>query len=216
MKAPYMRLARFVITCFVGAAGFVGTGSAGVLPEDRADILYFGYDGGGVEISGPSVLVRKSIGEHVSVAANYYIDMVSSASVDVETSASPYEDERTQSSLSADFLLGKSTYSIGYVNSDESDYQAKTIFFGVSHDMFGDLTTISFNFKNGQNDVFRNVKIDDVKVNDPTFHETMESKSYSVGISQILTKNLILSGQYEVVTDEGFLRSPYRSVRFFT
>jgi uncharacterized protein DUF3570 len=211
------RLSRFVITCLVLTGGLASLQSrAGVLPEDRADVLYFRYDGGGVTINGPSMLVRKSIGEHVSVQANYYIDMVSSASVDVETSASPYDDERTQSSLSADFLLGKSTYSIGYVNSDESDYQAKTMFFGVSHDMFGDLTTISFNYKNGQNDVFRNVKIDDVKVNDPTFHETMESKSYSVGISQILTKNLILSGQYEVVTDEGFLRSPYRSVRFFT
>ena len=97
-----------------------------MLPEDRADVLYFRYDGGGVTISGPSMLVRKSIGEHVSVAANYYIDMVSSASVDVETSASPYEDERTQSSLSVDFLLGKSTYSVGYVKSDESDYLAKT------------------------------------------------------------------------------------------
>ena len=37
------------------------------------------------------MLVRKSIGEHVSVSANYYVDMVSSASIDVETSASPYE-----------------------------------------------------------------------------------------------------------------------------
>ena len=88
-----------------------GASTAGVLPEDRADVLYFRYDGGGVVITGPSVLVRKSIGEHVSVAANYYIDMVSSASIDVETSASPYEDERTQSSLSVDFLHGKSTYS---------------------------------------------------------------------------------------------------------
>ena len=44
------------------------------------------------------------------------------------------------------------------------------MFASVSHDMFGDLTTISFGYKNGQNEVFRNVKIDDVKVNDPTFH----------------------------------------------
>lgn len=194
---------------------------AGVLPEDRADVLYFRYDGGGVQISGPSVLVRKSIGEHVSVQANYYIDMVSSASVDVETSASPYEDERRQSSLSVDFLHGKSMYSIGYVNSDESDYKAKTMFAGVSHDMFGDLTTIAFSFKNGKNDVFQNVKIDDVKQNDPNFNgglgqAEMESKSYSVSVSQIITKNMLISGQYEVITDEGFLRSPYRSVRFFT
>ena len=129
-----------------------------MLPEDRADALYFRYDGGGVVINGPSVLVRKSIGEHVSVSANHYIDMVSSASIDVETSASPYEDERTQSSLSVDFLHGKSMYTLGYVNSDESDYKAKTMFGSVSHDMFGDLTTIGFGYKNGENEVFRNVK----------------------------------------------------------
>ena len=209
MNKAHARLVAFVITCLVGAA------NAGVLPEDRADVLYFRYDGGGVTINGPSVLVRKSIGEHVSVSANHYIDMVSSASVDVETSASPYDDERTQSSLSVDFLHGKSTYSIGYVNSDESDYKAKTMFGNVSHDMFGDLTTIGFGYKVGKNDVFRNVKIDDVKVNDPTFAETMETKSFNVSLTQIITKNLIMSGQYEVITDEGFLRSPYRSVRFF-
>jgi len=209
MNKAHSRLVAFVITCLIGVA------NAGVLPEDRADVLYFRYDGGGVTINGPSVLVRKSIGEHVSVSANHYIDMVSSASVDVETSASPYDDERTQSSLSVDFLHGKSTYSIGYVNSDESDYKAKTMFGNVSHDMFGDLTTIGFGYKVGKNDVFRNVKIDDVKVNDPTFAETMESKSFNVSVTQIITKNLIMSGQYEVITDEGFLRSPYRSVRFF-
>jgi hypothetical protein len=216
-RFAHSRPFRFAITCLAlsGAAGFVVDASAGVLPEDRADVLYFRYEGGGVTISGPSMLVQKSIGEHVSVSANYYIDMVSSASVDVETSASPYEDERTQSSLSASFLLGKSTYSLGYVKSDESDYLANTMIFGVSHDMFGDLTTVSFGFKEGKNDVFRNVKIDGVKQNDPTFAEHMESKSYNVGVSQIITKNLIVSGQYEVVTDEGFLRSPYRSVRFF-
>jgi hypothetical protein len=215
MSKAHIRLLAFVITCLAGPT-LVGTAMAGVLPEDRADVLYFRYDGGGVTINGPSVLVRKSIGEHVSVSANHYIDMVSSASVDVETSASPYKDERTQSSLSVDFLHGKSTYTVGYVNSDESDYKAKTLYGNVSHDMFGDLTTIGFGYKVGNNDVFRNVKIDDVKVNDPTFAETMKSKSFNVSLTQIITKNLILAGQYEVITDEGFLRSPYRSVRFFT
>ena len=141
MKAPHTSLVRYVITCCAIAAGLAAPVHAGVLPEDRADALYFRYDGGGVVINGPSVLLRKSIGEHVSVSANHYVDMVSSASIDVETSASPYEDERTQSSLSVDFLHGKSMYTLGYVNSDESDYKAKTMFGSVSHDMFGDLTT---------------------------------------------------------------------------
>jgi hypothetical protein len=207
---PRTRLASFVITCL-----FAGAAQAGVLPEDRADLLYFRYDGGGVTIDGPSMLVRKSIGEHVSVSANYYIDMVSSASIDVETSASPYEDERTQGSLALDLLHGKSTYSIGAVKSDESDYLANTVYAGISHDMFGDLTTIAFGYKRGRNDVFRNVKIDGVKVQDPDFTEQMETQSFSVSVSQIITKNMVFSGQYEVITDEGFLRSPYRSMRFF-
>src|SRR5690242_13197955 len=183
------RLSRFVITCgLVAAQAFVGASFAGVLPEDRADLLYFRYDGGGVVISGPSMLVRKSIGEHVSVQANHYIDMVSSASIDVETSASPYDDERTQSSLSVDLLHGKSTYTLGAVKSDESDYLANTAFVGVSHDMFGDLTTIGFGYKKGQNDVFRNVKIDGVKQRDPGFAAEMESQSFNVSLSQIITK----------------------------
>ena len=45
---------------------------AGVLPDDRADILYHRYDGGGITVDGPSVLVRKKFGDHFSVAYNYY------------------------------------------------------------------------------------------------------------------------------------------------
>ncbi|HWN46577.1 MAG TPA: DUF3570 domain-containing protein [Steroidobacteraceae bacterium] len=217
MKALHTGLVRYVITCCAIAAGLAAPAHAGVLPEDRADALYFRYDGGGVVINGPSVLLRKSIGEHVSVSANHYVDMVSSASIDVETSASPYEDERTQSSLSVDFLNGKSMYTLGYVNSDESDYQAKTMFAAISHDMFGDLTTIGFGYKKGENEVFKNLKdASGVIANDPNFAETMDSQSFNVSVSQIITKNLVLAGQYEVITDEGFLRSPYRSIRYFT
>ena len=218
MKALHTGLVRYVITCLAIAAGLAAPAHAGVLPEDRADVLYFRYDGGGVVINGPSVLVRKSIGEHVSVSANHYIDMVSSASIDVETSASPYEDERTQSSLSVDFLNGKSMYTLGYVTSDESDYTAKTMFAGISHDMFGDLTTVAFGYKKGENEVFQNLKDPNTGVvaNDPNFAETMDTQSFNVSVSQIITKNLVLAGQYEVITDEGFLRSPYRSIRYFT
>jgi uncharacterized protein DUF3570 len=189
---------------------------AGVLPEDRADVLYHRYQGGGITIDGPSVLVRKKIGETFSVSANYYMDMVSSASIDVKLSASQYKEKRTQKSLSVDYLHGKSTYSAGVIDSKESDYVADTAFFSLSQDMFGDLTTVSLSYKRGWNDVFRNVKLaDGSKVRDPTFADQADSRGYSVGLSQILTRNLILGLNYEVITDQGFLNSPYRSVRFF-
>ena len=68
----------------------------GVLPEDRVDVLLHSFDGGGVTIQGPSLLVRKQFAQKFSVSANYYIDKVQSASIDVITTASPYTEERKQ------------------------------------------------------------------------------------------------------------------------
>jgi hypothetical protein len=179
---------------------------AAVLPEDRADLLYHRYEGGGVKIDGPSLLVRKKFAEKYSVSANYYVDMVSSASIDVLTTASPYKEERRQESLGVTYLRGKSTYSLDYTNSDENDYTANTASFGISQDMFGDLTTLSLGFSRGWDEVR--------KRGDATFLERTDRRSYRAGISQIITKSLIMSAGLEVITDEGFLNNPYRSVRY--
>ena len=99
---------------------------AGVLPEDRADALYHRYQGGGVTIQGPRCWCARTSATTSRSTANYYMDMVSSASIDVKLSASPYEEKRTQKSLGFEFLHGKSTYSAGFINSDESDYRPNT------------------------------------------------------------------------------------------
>ncbi|MGD8809288.1 MAG: hypothetical protein PVG24_06765, partial [Gammaproteobacteria bacterium] len=75
-----------------------------VLPEDRADVLFHSYDGGGVTIQGPSMLVRKEFAGKFSASANYYIDDVSSASIDVITRASEYTEQRKQQSVGLDYL----------------------------------------------------------------------------------------------------------------
>lgn len=187
---------------------------SGVLPADRADVLYHRYDGGGVVVQGPSVLVRKSFKDKLSVSATYYEDMISSASIDVLSNASKYSEKRTQTSLGVDYLRGKSTYSAGFIRSIESDYKANTGYFNISQDMFGDLTTISFGFRRGKNDVSRNIKVNGVKVNDPNFAAFMDSRAYTGDLTQVLTRNLIGTLSFEVSTDQGYLNSPYRSVRY--
>jgi hypothetical protein len=182
------------------------TTQAAVLPDDRADAMYHSYDGGGVTVDGPSLLVRKKFAEKYSAAANFYMDMVSSASIDVVSTASPYKEERTQGSLALDMLAGKTQYSLSYALSDESDYTANTASFDITQDMFGDLTTLSFGFSQGWDDVG--------KRGDATFDEHVDRRNYRVSLSQILTPKLMAGLDYEVVTDEGFLNNPYRSVRF--
>jgi Protein of unknown function (DUF3570) len=191
--------------------------TAAVLPDDRADVLYHRYDGGGVTIHGPSVLVRKKMAEKYAVSANYYVDMVTSASIDVEISgASEYKEERDQYTLGFEYLRGKTSYGLSYTHSEENDYEAETVSFGLSQDLFGDLTTISMGFSKGADIVRRT--IDNAagtgRIVDPTFEQDVDRWSYRVGVSQILTKSLVANLGLEVITDEGYLNNPYRSYRF--
>ncbi len=183
-----------------------GASHAGVLPDDRADVLYHLYDGGGVEIDGPSVLVRKRAGKSLSFVGNYYVDMVSSASIDVVTTASPYTEERTQWSLGMDYLRGNTTMRVNYTSSEESDFDAKSYSLSVSQDMFGDLTTLTLSYGLGD-DLVR-------KADDDTFERPLDRQIYGVGITQILTQKLISTLNIETVTEEGFLNNPYRVVRY--
>jgi len=179
---------------------------AGVLADDRADLLYHRYEGGGVEIDGPSILIRKKVGKSMSFVGNYYVDMVSSASIDVVTTASPYSEERKQWSLGMDYLRGNTTISTSYTSSIESDFDATTYSLAISQDMFGDMTTLTLSYALG----------DDVvgKSDDPTFQRDNTRQHYGIGLTQILTRNLITTLNVETITDEGFLNNPYRSVRF--
>jgi hypothetical protein len=141
------------------------------------------------------------------VWGNYYVDMISSASIDVVTTASPYDEERTELSAGADYLYGKTMMGLSYTNSDESDYTANSARFGISHDFFGDLTTVGISYARGWDEVRRN--------GDEVFSEEIDRQTYRFDVAQILTRNLVLSLNYEGVTDEGFLNNPYRSVRYF-
>jgi hypothetical protein len=179
---------------------------AGVLPDDRADLMYHYYDGGGVTIDGPSLLVRKKFAEKYAVNASYYVDMVSSASIDVITTASPYKEERTQYGVGFEYLRGKVTYTANFSNSSENDYNADTASLAISQDMFGDLTTVSLYFTRGWDDVTRR--------GDATFSDKVDRRIYGIDVSQIATKSLILGLSFETITEEGFLNNPYRQVRF--
>ncbi len=183
-----------------------GPALAGVLPEDRADVLYHSYDGGGVTIEGPSLLVRKQFAGKFSASANYYVDKVSSASIDVVTTASPYREERTQHSVGLDYLHDRWLMNIGFTSSKENDYEANTFSFGVSQDIFGDLTTVSLGYSRGQDEVGRR--------GDSSFRAEVDRQQYRLGVSQILTRKLLLGLSYETITDEGFLNNPYRLVRY--
>jgi Protein of unknown function (DUF3570) len=201
-----------------------GPALSGVLPEDEADVMYHSYSGGGITVEGPSVLIRKKVGDSLSFTGNYYEDMISSASIDVRLSASPYHEIRRQKSIGAEYLHGKTTYSVGYINSVEPDYKADTTYYSVSQDMFGDLTTVTLGYKRAWDRIYRDIcnaphpdgtYCPDI-INDPTFHQQADHRGYSFGVSQIITRNTLVDLNYEIDTDQGYLANPYREIRYLS
>ncbi len=180
--------------------------AAQVLPDDRFDVLYHFYDGGGQTIQGPSILARKQIGASVSVSASYNVDSISGASIDVVTQASPYTETRREIGAGIDYLRNNTILSFNYTNSDENDYTANTFGLNISQEIFGGMTTVSMGYVRGFDEVGRS--------DNPDFSADIDRHSWRLGLTQVVTRNLIAEIAFETISDEGFLNLPYRQVRY--
>ena len=202
----------FARAAVIAALLLVRSTIADVLPDNRADVFYSKYSGGGMDITGYSATARAKITENFAVEANYFIDKVSGASVDVLSQASVIKDTRKQKSGTLEYLHDKTTYTASYMSSVERDYKSDTASFSLSQTMFGDLTTVTLGFANTHNTVGEN----NGTANDPNVAWLGHAltRAYSGGVSQIITKNFIAGVNLQVITDAGFLANPYRSIRF--
>jgi hypothetical protein len=177
------------------------------LPEERSEAMVHVYDGGGVRATGPAVLVRKNIADKFSLSGKLYIDMVSNASIDVVTTASPYRETRTEFGLGLDHVAQGTLMHVGLTRSSEPDYRATTASLDVSQEVFGGMTTVSLGFGRGQDDVGKHGQ--------SGYFDHATHWQYRLGATQILSPRWLLSVNGEALADDGFLGSPYRVARVF-
>lgn len=188
--------------------------TAAVLPDERFDALFHYYNGGGITVQGPALQASKQVGSNTLFSAKYYVDSISSASIDVVTSASKYTEKREEQSISATYLRDKSTLSLSYSNSKENDFVARSAHFNISQDMFGDLTTLYMGYSKGWDEIYKILNSGGNIGRDPAFAEEAQRQKFRLGISQIISKDLVTNLNYELITDKGYLNNPYRTVRF--
>jgi hypothetical protein len=161
------------------------------------------YDGGGVKATGPALLVRKKLADRVSLSGSYYIDKVSNASIDVVTTASPYKESRKEYTLGADYVYREAQIALTTSKSTEPDYVAAATNLDVTQEVFGGLTSVSVGFTRGVDQVGKH--------NDPTFADNARHWAYRAGVTQILTPRWLMSLNFEALSDDGYLGSPYRA-----
>ncbi len=188
------------------AGGGVGATQAATLPPDQAEALFHSYDGGGVRADGPALLVRKSIADRVSLSAQYYVDAVSNASIDVVTTASPFRETRRAVQLGAQTVVRDATLSVSGSSSREPDYIADALNVDLSHEVFGGMTTVSLGYTRGHDQVGKK----GLGWIDQALHW-----QYRLGVTQILSPTWLVSLNAEAIADSGYLGSPYRVARVY-
>ena len=208
-RGPGARGLFLLAARLLGALGGLlaaGHGTAAELPEDRADLMFHRYDGGGVEAWGPALLVRKSLLNKVSLFASYYADIVSNASIDVVTTASPYDETRKEYGFGFDYAVRDALITVAASHSDEPDYVADAISLDVTQEVFAGMTSVSLGYT---------YATDDVGKRDEGFFDRAKHWRYRFGLTQILTPRWLASANFEVVSDDGYLGSPYRAALVF-
>jgi hypothetical protein len=176
------------------------------LPEDTAEVMYHLFNGADLTAQGPALLVRKSLFDKVSVTGTYYVDMISSASIDVVTTASPFKETRREYNIGAEYVYRDSLLSASYSNSNEPDYKAQAVNIDASQEVFGNMTTITLGFSRGQ---------DDVGKTGEGFFDYAKHWRYRFGVTQVVTPSWLASLNFEAGADDGYLGSPYRSALVF-
>ncbi len=202
----WRRLATF-LGGLLGGLLAAGGARAAVLPDNVAEAMAHTFSGGGVTASGPALLVRKNIGDRFSLTGTYYADIVSNASIDVVTTASPYNETRNAYGLGMNYVVRDSLITVAAATSREPDYTADTVNVDLAQDVFGGMTTVNLGFTKGSDSIR--------KTGDGSFHESADHWRYRLGATQVLTPNALMSANFEAISDDGFLGSPYRVALVF-
>ncbi|MFQ5597583.1 MAG: DUF3570 domain-containing protein [Nitrospiria bacterium] len=173
-------------------------------PEDRSFVGYNLFEGGGMTVHGPAVIIRKEIKGHTAINAGARVDMVSSASIDVVTQASQFTETRQEYNLGGTRIFGETLISTHYTHSDESDYTSDTLAFDLAHDLFDKNFTIDLNMSRSWDKVGKN--------GDPSFGlQDYNRSTYRVGLAQSINPSWLTQLSYELTADEGHLSNPYRN-----
>jgi hypothetical protein len=163
-----------------------------------------------------------------TVSGHYLADVITSASVDVVTSATsrgrcgttvpapascppePFHETRHEGAGSVAYADGTRTASLGYVYSIENDWRSHSFSAGYSNDLLRHRLTLGLSGSFTLNDVWRAHE-------DPShpFHRQLDQASASFDASIVGSKRDLVTLDYTFMLLRGYQASPYRFV-FYT
>lgn len=200
-----MQLSRWAVCALVLAAG---TAHAEPTDERRASASLSVYsDNDHITVVTPSAGVQLPIGESLGFDANVVADVISGASVDVvsEASPTPISERRLEVGAGVAWQFHRlAAARLRAIGSTEHDFDALRINLGFNVELAQHNTTLDVDYMGGPDRV--------TSVVDPTFEQRRTNHRLMTTLTQVVDPrtyvDLAMEGQYA----HGFQGSPYRTV----
>lgn len=181
----------------------------GLLLFDSAVARVHGYfDDDGLTVWSPQATARAHVAGDVSAEAGWTADVITAATVDVRTAASPRAGfQETRHELHAgprwEFRPGASAQAT-YTYSTEPDYTAHVLSAGLSQELLHRRLTLG--------GVYRFLTDTVGRVGEPGFEESLRGHGGDLSASAVLDRRTVLGATYSLQRLDGFQASPYRFV----
>lgn len=197
---------------------------AGARAQEASTSLYIRNDSDRTTVVTPRLRVAAPLTEETTVDVTYTVDVWTSASIDIRTSASkvvnqqqdqkalgeqqdeqkPVIEQRDQIDVGVAQVLGDGTLSAAYRYSSEPDYLSNGGSLGLSYDFADRSSTVGLGLSAFFDDVGR--------AGDPGFSRDLRTLSARASFTQVIDPKMFLLLIYEFGRSEGFLSSPYRYI----
>lgn len=202
-----MRVVALVLSFALVVAVGSRTQAQDTTQTSASSALYIRNDSDGTTVVTPRIAVGAPISDQTRVDAVYTVDVWTSASVDIRSSASkPVTEQRDQLDLSLEHAFTDVTFGGSYRYSTEYDYESHGGTIGGSYDFADNNATLAVRAQGYFDTVGR--------AGDPGFQKESNTLGVRTSLTQVLTPVWLVQGVYEIGLQTGYLSSPYRYVRF--
>ena len=180
--------------------------SSAALAQTVSLANYVRTDSDRTTVVAPRLRVDYPVAEGTTVDAIYAIDIWTSASIDIRTSASkvPVTEQRDEFDLSVAQTVGDGVLSASYRNSSEPDYQSHGGSLGFSYDLASRNSTIALGVSASTDKVGR--------ADWAAWERDLVTVGGRVSFTQVLDVDTLVMIMYEPQYVSGFQASAYRRV----
>jgi hypothetical protein len=173
--------------------------------QDASTAVYVRNDTDQTTVITPRLRVGGNVTDTTRLDVSYSVDVWTSASIDIRTSASkPITEQRDEINVKLGQEAGELMLSAGYRYSSEPDYLSNGGSLGISRDFADKSTTLALNLAAFFDTVGR--------VGDPQFAKSARSFTGRFSFTQVLDPQSVVQLIYELNLQDGYLSSPYRMI----